>query len=312
VRPTPALAAPRSVAEGPEVRSYYGRSVLKRPVWHWYVPAYFFTGGVAAGSALLAAGGRLTGDHRLARRCLLASSGAVAVSGVLLVADLGRPRRFLNMLRVAKITSPMSVGTWLLTAFGTAVSAATLSEVTGVGRRTGRAAEGVAAILAPGMATYTAVLIADTAVPAWHDARHELPFVFAGGAAASSGAIAVLVAPGTAAGRRLAVGGAVVELVAAEVLQQRLGDVAQVYRRGRTRSLRRLALGATATGAALLAVPGRRRAGQVTGALILLVGAAAERFTVFQAGVESAVDPAFTIAAQRRRLDARARTRENG
>lgn len=284
------------------VRTYYGRPVLKRPVWKWYVPAYFFTGGIAAGSALLAAGGRATGDHRLARRCLLASSAAVGGSGVLLVADLGRPGRFLNMLRVAKVTSPMSVGTWLLSAFGGAVGAATACELTGRGRGAGRVAEAAAAALAPAMATYTAVLLADTAVPAWHEARRQLPFVFAGGAAASSGALAVLLVPGSPAARRLALGGAAVELVAAEVLEHELGDTAEAYRRGKAVTCTRLAKAATATGAALLATGGRRRLPQVAGALLILTGAAAERFAVYEAGVESAADPAFTVGPQRRRL----------
>ena len=295
---------PPGPGPGP-VRTYYGRPVLKRPVWKWYIPAYFFTGGIAAGSALLAAGGRVTGDDRLARRCLVASSAAVATSGVLLVADLGRPERFLNMLRVAKVTSPMSVGTWLLSAFGTATAAATVSELTGRGRRTGRVAEAVAALLAPAMATYTAVLVADTAVPAWHDARHELPFVFAGGAAASAGALAVLMVPESAAARRLAVGGAAVELAAAEVLERRLGEVGEAYHRGRAGTLKRLATAAGGTGGTLLAVAGRRRrAPQVAGALLVLVGAAAERFAVFEAGVESAIDPAFTVGPQSHRLAA--------
>ncbi len=310
VSPASVTPASGSTASGSTEapRSYYGRSVLKRPVWHWYVPAYFFTGGVAAGSALLAAGGRASGNRILARRGLLASSGALAASGVLLVADLGRPRRFLNMLRVAKVTSPMSIGTWLLTAFGTAVTAATASELTGVGRRAGRVAEGVAAVLAPGMATYTAVLLADTAVPAWHNARHELPFVFASGAAAASGALGVLLVPDVAAAtpaRRLAVGGAVTELVAAQVLERRLGDVGEAFQRSRVRWLKRVALGATGTGALVLATTGRRRGPQVAGALLIMAGAAAERFTVFRAGIESAVDPAFTVAEQRRRIEGR-------
>ncbi len=293
----------RNMTDSSPLRTYYGRPVLKRPVWRWYIPAYFFTGGLAAGSALLAAGGRLTGDDCLARRCLVTSSAAVGVSGVLLVADLGRPGRFLNMLRVAKVTSPMSVGTWLLSAFGTAVTAATAVELTGVGRGTGRVAEGVAAALAPAMATYTAVLVADTAVPAWHDARHQLPFLFAGGAAASSGALAVLLVPGTDAARRVAIGGAVVEVAAADLLQRRLGETADAFHRGRAARLKPLALVATTTGAAVLATLGRRRrVPQVAGALLVLVGAAAERFAVFEAGIESAVDPAFTVGPQRRRL----------
>src|SRR6185295_14944384 len=168
----------------------------------------------------------------------------------LLVADLGRPRRFLNMLRVAKVTSPMSVGTWLLSAFGTSVAAATASELTGVARRAGRVAEAVAAVLAPLMATYTAVLVADTAIPAWHDARHQLPFVFAAGAAASSGALATVLVPGVHAPRRLAVGGAVVELVAAEVLQRRLGDIGDAYDRGRARRAKQISQASTTAGAA--------------------------------------------------------------
>ncbi len=294
------------MTEPPPVRTYYGRSVLKRPVWKLYIPAYFFTGGLAAGSALLAAGGRVTGDHLLARRCLMASSTAVGVSGVLLVADLGRPRRFLNMLRVAKITSPMSVGTWLLSAFGTAVTAATAADLTGVGRRTGRVAEGVAAVLAPAMATYTAVLVADTAVPAWHDARRHLPYVFAGGAAASSGALAVILVPGAESASRLAVGGAALELAAATILERGLGDLAEAFHRGRAKRLTQLAGAATASGAAILATVGRRRrVPQVTGALLVLAGAAAERFAVFEAGIESALDPTFTVGPQRQRLSSR-------
>ena len=267
-------------------------------MWKWYIPAYFFTGGLAGGSALLAAGARLTGDHRLARRCLVSASAATAVSGVLLVVDLGRPERFLNMLRVAKVTSPMSVGTWVLTAFGTATTVATASDLLGIARPVGLAAEAASAALAPVMATYTAVLVADTAIPAWHDARHELPFVFAGGAAASAGALALLLNDGSRPARRLAVGGAVLELAATKALEHRLGDAGEAYRRGRAGVLRRVAAATTVAGvAALLLGGGRSRPARVAGSLLLLVGAAAERFTVFHAGIESADDPTFTVDA---------------
>ena len=303
-----------------EVRTYYGRPVVKRPVWKWYIPAYFFTGGLAGGSALLAAGARLTGDHRLARRCLVSASVATAVSGALLVVDLGRPERFLNMLRVAKVTSPMSVGTWALSAFGTATTLATASDLLGIARPVGLAAEAASAALAPVMATYTAVLVADTAIPAWHDARHELPFVFAGGAAASAGALALLLNDGSAPARRLAVGGAVVELAATKALEYRLGgagdaggpsSVDQAYRRGRAGVLRRVAAASTVAGVAALLLGARRRPARVAGSLLLLVGAAAERFTVFHAGIESADDPTFTVDLQRRRLERRRRQEEN-
>ena len=98
--------------------SYYGRPVVKKPVWQERdIAGYLFTGGIAAGSALLAAGADLTGRPELRRVTRLSSLGALAVSGVALVHDLGRPDRFYNMLRVFKPTSPMSVGSWILSAF---------------------------------------------------------------------------------------------------------------------------------------------------------------------------------------------------
>src|SRR5919112_9087 len=101
-----------------EVRSYYGRAVLKEPVWSWEIPWYFFAGGLAGASSNLALVARLTGNDTLARRARIAAVGGAAVSPVLLIMDLGKPERFYNMLRVFKPTSPMSVGTWVLSAFG--------------------------------------------------------------------------------------------------------------------------------------------------------------------------------------------------
>src|SRR5438067_3221929 len=139
----------------PAARTYYGRPVLKEPVWRWPVPAYFFTGGLAAGSSLLAAGARLSGNATLARRSSLSALGALGASTYFLIDDLGRPERFVNMLRVAKPTSPMSMGSWLLAAYGPATGVAAASEVLGVLPGVGRAAEAAAAALAPAVATYT-------------------------------------------------------------------------------------------------------------------------------------------------------------
>ena len=111
------------------VASYYGRPVIKAPVWEWKIAAYLFTGGLAAGTAVLAEGADAVGAARLRRSCWLGSFGALLASLVLLVVDLGRPERFHHMLRVAKPTSPMSVGTWILTAFGPGVGAAAVWEL---------------------------------------------------------------------------------------------------------------------------------------------------------------------------------------
>jgi formate-dependent nitrite reductase membrane component NrfD len=176
-----------------EFQSYYGRPIVRAPVWGHGIPAYFFTGGLAAGCSLLAAGADLTGRPTMRRAGRLACPGALGASAGLLVNDLGRPDRFYNMLRLAKPSSPMSMGAWILTIFGPPAGVAAISEFADrlpswgplrLARRAlppaGRAAGLAAAGVAPALATYTAVLIADTAAPSWHEAYPELPFVFAG------------------------------------------------------------------------------------------------------------------------------------
>ena len=136
-----------------------------------------------------------TGNGTLARRALLVSLGGAKVSPALLIMDLGRPERFYNMLRVVKPMSPMSLGTWVLSAFGISTGAAVAGDVLGILPRVGRALEVASALFAPALSTYTAVLVADTSVPVWHEARRELPLVFA----ASAGAAAMLTPAGDAA-----------------------------------------------------------------------------------------------------------------
>src|SRR5204863_7642010 len=85
------------------------------------VPMYFFVGGAAGASAVI---GSVARDRDLARHAKWIAAVGGAASGALLTADLGRPERFLNMLRVFKLQSPMSVGAWTLTAFSTAAAAA--------------------------------------------------------------------------------------------------------------------------------------------------------------------------------------------
>jgi hypothetical protein len=161
-----------------------------------------------------------------------------------------------------------------------------------------------AAALAPAVASYTGVLVADTAVPAWHDARRELPFLFAAGAAASAGGLGVLLAPAAEAGpaRRMALAGAVGEVAVARVMEGHLGELAAPYRSGPAARLAKAAQALTVTGAAVLAVAGRHQRLGRAGAALVVAGAAVERLAVFGAGMESARDPRFTVAPQRRRL----------
>lgn len=289
-------------------RSYYGRPVIKQPVWVPAVPAYFFFGGTAGAAASLGLAARLTGNDALARTATYVDAACISVSPALLIADLGRPERFLNMLRMFKVTSPMSVGTWIVTGSGVASGAGTMLELLGRLRPVKIAAELAAGALGPFLSTYTAALLADTSVPVWQEARRELPFVFAGSSAASAGAAcALLTAPKDAApARRLAVAGAALELAAGAVMERRLGFLAEPYRRGATGVLARAAKALTAAGGLTMLLGGRdRRAAAAAGGL-LLAGSVCNRFGVFRAGFASANDPRYTVIPQRRRLEQRA------
>jgi formate-dependent nitrite reductase membrane component NrfD len=197
----------------------------------------------------------------------------------------------------------MSVGSWVLAASGAASTTATACRTLGILPRLQHASEGVAAALGPLLSTYTAVLVADTAIPAWHEARRELPFVFASSsAAAAGGALAALVPVEQAApARRLAVAGGLGELAATQLMERRLGPLGEPYHRGEAGRYARLAKWLTAAGTLALALDGRRRAGAVAGGALLLGGSFATRWAVYQAGFQSARDPRYVVESQRTR-----------
>lgn len=307
----------RSMVPEATFTSYYGRPVVKPSPWEADIPAYLFSGGLAAGSSLLAAGADLTGRAVLRRSGRLAALAALVFSMVALVHDLGRPSRFLNMLRVVKLTSPMSVGTWILSVYGPFAGAAAAAEMVAMlpaGARRGPlsllAAAGrpsglLAGLFAPPVAAYTAVLLADTATPSWHEAHRELPFVFVGSAAAASGGLALVTSPTheTGPARRLAAGGALLELLAEHRMERSMGITAEPLHRGRAGRLMRASRALTVVGAAGAVLSGRNRPLGVLSGAALLAGSACTRFGVFEAGQESARDPKYTVVPQRERLD---------
>jgi len=298
-------------------RSYYGRPVLKPPVWEWTIPAYLFTGGLSAGAALLAAGADLTGRPALRRAGRIGGFAALLVSLGLLIADLGRPERFHHMLRVAKPSSPMSVGTWILTAYGPGSGLAAASELLPAGLRAtcpgrllrlaARPGGLSAAAFAPGVASYTAVLLSQTAVPAWHEARRELPFVFTGSAAASGAGLGLIFAPVAEAGpaRQLGAVGAAAELVASRLVDRRPELETEAYTTGRAHGMRRWSEWLTLGGAvAAVSVARRSRLAAATAGLALLGGSVLQRFGTFEAGTASTRDPRYVVVPQRERLAA--------
>lgn len=272
------------------VSEYPGRPILKRPVWTWEVPVYFFVGGLAGASALLGLAADLAGQRHLARSARLAAGAGAVLSPALLVSDLGRPERFTHMVRVFRPVSPMNVGSWLLASFGGAAGLAAASEVTGRARRVGQAAGAAAALLGPALVTYAAVLIGQTAVPAWERARTRLPALFASSAAASAAGMACLLTPPrhARAARLLAAGGALAEVASARAMERALGDHEIVYRSGSAAGYARTAKVLTLSGAALVAMPGRHRWAAVAGGAALLGGSLCQRLAVWRAGPESA------------------------
>ncbi|MEK6373482.1 MAG: NrfD/PsrC family molybdoenzyme membrane anchor subunit [Acidobacteriota bacterium] len=165
--------------------TYYDLPLLKPPVWTWEVPLYFFVGGAAGASAVFAAAAQLTGaDRKLVRDARRIAAAGAVLSGPLLIADLGRPERFLNMLRVFKPQSPMSVGAWTLAAFGASSTGAALFK-----GRLGDVAAVVAAATGLVMSTYTGVLLGATAIPVWAKHKRVLPILFGASAVASAAAL---------------------------------------------------------------------------------------------------------------------------
>lgn len=295
-------------AVGTEMRSYYGRPIVKEPVWKPEIPVYFFTGGIAGASSVLHGLARLTRNEPLAKTSLYVGAAAEIVSPALLVSDLGRPERFLNMLRVFKVTSPMSVGSWVLFVSGGSTTTAAALELTGRLRPLKLLATFASFLSGPPLATYTGALIANTAIPVWSEARDELPWLFGASATASAGAASAIFAPAETAGpaRRAAIAGAAAELALSTTMEQRLGFVGEVYKQGEAGKYAKVSKLCTAAGAGLLALGGKRsRAATVAGGALVLAGSMALRWSVFKAGFQSARDPRYTVVPQRERLEQR-------
>ncbi len=297
----------RPMVPDAEFSSYYGLPVIKKPVWEApAIPGYLFLGGLAGAGSVIAAGAQLSARPALARGLKHGAAVAIGLSLGALVHDLGRRERFAYMLRTFKPTSPMSVGSWLLAAYGPCAMAASLSEGTGLAEPIGTLATIGAAAIGPLVASYTAALIADTAVPAWHEGHREMPFTFVASAASAAGGLGLVAAPLDEAGpaRVAGVAGGLLELAAAQTMERNMGLAKDAYREGKAKRYRLLARLFTLTGA-LGAIAGRRsRVLSALSGAALMVGSACERFAIFEAGLNSAEDPRYTVVPQRQRLDA--------
>ncbi len=217
---------------GREQTSYYDIPLLQKPHWGWEIEWYFFIGGIASGSAILSALSDVIGDPDdapLVRLGRYAATLGAAVSGVLLIKDLGRPERFLNMMRIVKLKSPMSVGVYALSAFSTisGLMLARQARADGllpfdpagfVPRLPLNLAWAASAAL---LGSYTGVLIGATAIPVWFSGSRHIPAIFVCSATSTACAfsLAVLtIIPGTKAAalrkiERLEIAAATLELL---------------------------------------------------------------------------------------------------
>jgi len=208
--------------------TYYDVPLLKPPVWTWEVPLYFFVGGAAGAAAVIGGIAEWTGtEGTLARDAKWIAAAGGPLSAALLTADLGRPERFINMLRVFKPQSAMSMGSWTLTAFSassTAALAPALAPAIGdlpALRTVGTVACASSAALGAGMLTYTGVLIGATAIPVWNENVRLLPVHFAASGMASAAAILTLMGHDEPALNDLAMGAAAVETLIGAAIETR-------------------------------------------------------------------------------------------
>jgi hypothetical protein len=283
--------------------------VLKEPVWIWAVPAYFYVGGAAGAAAVLGASAQLAdrrGLHGLVKQCRWVATGGAAVGTALLIHDLGRPERFLNMLRVFRPSSPMNVGSWILSATAPlAAGSAVLSESNGVLRVLGDAAGLTAGMLGGPLAGYTAVLISNTAVPVWQSTRRTSPPAFVASAMAAAAGLLQLMPLSDREGRivrRFAVAGMVAELAAERALHReadRVERVGRALKEGRAGLMLRVAKALSGASLILNIAPGRSRGKTVAAGLTGTLGSLALKWGLFEAGKASARDPRATFHQQR-------------
>lgn len=281
--------------------TYYDQPVVKAPPWGAPVAAYLVTGGACGTAAAIAAVAELAGGPAAAPVVRAARAVALvtgAGSAGLLLSDLGRPARFLNMYRVFRPTSAMSMGSYLLSATtGASLWALVLGNRGGALGVTGRVAGLTAGVVGVPLSGYTGVLLGATAVPGWNVGITTLPGLFMASGTATSGSALRLLPVGEQGQRTVAaitVSAQVAELVAERLHERRLADRPRVraayeeqvaWRGGRALTIVSLALGV---------VSRRHPAVRVTAGVLGVAGAALTKSAVFRAGLATAADPHAT------------------
>ena len=292
--------------------TYYGRPLLKESVWGIEIPLYYFVGGAAGAALVLGAAVQLACDgdegHELRRfsaTCHWIGITGSSVGAALLIQDLGKPARFFHMMRVFRPTSPMNMGVWILAgAAPTAIATGLLINREGLVGRIGEITGYTSGVFGAALACYTGVLVANTALPIWQDARAWLPMLFAASSASAAASVVELFYEGPTAVHITQVFGAigrVAELAAARQVEAACAVVPRVgapLRSGASGRLWKLSSALTAASLVLSLVPGRRWTQRLAGGLGA-AGSLCLRFAVHYAGQASARDARASFQHQR-------------
>lgn len=310
-----------SMVEDVQFTSYYGRQIVKAPPWEYPIGVYLFLGGVAGSSGLIALAAESTGRETLRRNARVGSIIALGIGTVSLIEDLGRPERFLNMMRTFKPTSPMNLGTWIISAYGVNAGVTFANEFDrmtgeklplGPLRKIARFMEkpaswGQAATGAP-LAVYTAVLLGDSALPAWNGGKFSLPFLFASSASLAASGTAMLSTPLDEIGpvQRLALAGVAGDMLSLRAMKKEMHPLeAEPLEIGDGGKKMHIAEKLLIAGAVTGLFAKKHRAIAIASGACLAAASAFTRFGILDAGFQSARDPKYTVIPQKERLERR-------
>jgi hypothetical protein len=304
-----ATDAARRMRGGEEPPEVIQGPIIHPAVWTWEIPLYFWLGGIATGSSFVAVAADAVGDHKSASVARQVTLAAVAPAPLLLIKDLGRPKRFLNMLRIFKPRSPMSMGAWCLSLFSGAAGAAVGADLIEQ-RRLAQVAGGATAFFGLYLGSYTGVLLASTAVPVWARSRLFLGPIFIATATATGAATnrLVLAASGLKVGHptRNALGtvetlAMATELGLSSYNERRLGRFGDALEQGRTGKLFKGAKWGVRLGLALRFARGRVGPwSHHVASLLYILSGLAFRFAWVGAGRNSAADDEAVALAGRK------------
>ncbi|MDO5644236.1 MAG: polysulfide reductase NrfD [Dermabacter sp.] len=307
-----------SMVEDVQFTSYYGRQIVKAPPWKYPIGVYLFLGGVAGSSGLIALGADLTGRTELRRNARIGSIVALGLGTAGLIEDLGRPERFLHMLRTFKPTSPMNLGTWILTGYGMGAGVTFANEVDrmlgnklpiGPLRPLARALEKPAmvqqAAFGAPLAAYTAVLLGDSSIPAWNGARRSMPFLFVSSASLAASGMSMITTPTREIRpvQILALAGVMGDMLSLRAMKREMHPLEfEPLDQGRGGKKMHLAEKLLIVGGVGALFARKHRAIAIASGACLAAASALTRFGILDAGFDSAADPKYTVIPQKDRL----------